>query len=98
MTGMPLRKIAFMSSELALAEPVPLTVAILSTKSLVRLGAGLVMGDPGGVGRCASGDLRLTRGAGAGLVLGVRPAHVRLLHVPGGRRAALGAQPAVHAQ
>jgi hypothetical protein len=36
MTGMPLRKIDFMSSVLALAEPVPLTVAILIAKSLMR--------------------------------------------------------------
>ncbi len=38
-TGMPFRKIDFISSVLALAEPVPLTVAILMTKSLTREGA-----------------------------------------------------------
>ncbi len=32
MTGTPLRKMDFMSSELALAEPVPFTVAILIAK------------------------------------------------------------------
>src|SRR5215467_8071673 len=37
---MPLLKIDFMSSELALAEPVPLTVAILMVKSLTRLAVG----------------------------------------------------------
>jgi hypothetical protein len=37
MTGMPLLKIDFMRSILALAEPVPLTVAILTTKSLIIL-------------------------------------------------------------
>ncbi len=35
MTGMPLRKMLFMSSVLALAEPVPFTVAILIAKSFV---------------------------------------------------------------
>src|ERR1700683_3250549 len=35
---MPLRKIDFMSSVLALAEPVPFTVAILMEKSLTRAG------------------------------------------------------------
>src|SRR6185312_15154555 len=34
---MPLRKMDFISSVLALAEPVPLTVAILIVKSLIRL-------------------------------------------------------------
>src|SRR6056297_771624 len=36
-TGMPIRNSAFINSPLALAEPVPLTVAILMTKSLVRV-------------------------------------------------------------
>src|SRR5262245_2333493 len=35
MTGTPLRKIDFISSELAEAEPVPFTVAILIAKSLI---------------------------------------------------------------
>jgi hypothetical protein len=34
MTGTPLRKMDFISSEFALAEPVPFTVAILIAKSL----------------------------------------------------------------
>jgi len=34
---MPLRKIDFISSVLALAEPVPFTVAILMVKSLTRV-------------------------------------------------------------
>jgi hypothetical protein len=33
-TGMPMRKIACISSPFALADPVPLTLAILSAKSL----------------------------------------------------------------
>ena len=42
MTGMPLLKIDFISSVLALAEPVPFTVAILMAKSLMR---GVLVGD-----------------------------------------------------
>src|SRR5262249_5958521 len=107
---MPLRKIDFMSSVLALAEPVPFTVAILIEKSLIR---GAVEGDMDGFAfvsswrawpaapgrpRCTSGDLRLLRRQGLGLVLGMGPMHVGLLHVPGGRRAALRAQAAVNTQ
>ena len=36
-TGMPIRKIACISRLLALAEPVPLTVAMRNAKSLVPL-------------------------------------------------------------
>jgi hypothetical protein len=39
-TGIPMRKIACMRRLFALAEPVPLTVAILKAKSLTRDGAG----------------------------------------------------------
>src|SRR3984957_8128994 len=46
---MPLLKIDFMSRVLALAEPVPLTVAILMVKSLTRLGGGWVIGLLSGV-------------------------------------------------
>src|SRR5271169_22953 len=84
---MPLLKIAFVSSKLALAEPVPLTVAILMVKSLMRAVFGMT-----------SGNLRLARLEGGGFIYRVRPEDLRLLHVPGSGRAALGAQPAVHAQ
>src|SRR5579863_8513747 len=83
---MPLRNTDFISSVFALAEPVPFTVAILIVKSLIRLMAG-------------SGGLRLP-----GLhrllrrILGLRPVDQRLLHVPGGRRATLGAEAAVHTE
>ena len=49
--GIPIRKIACMRSPLALAEPVPFTVAILKAKSLImkpvsgRRGAGRAGGD-----------------------------------------------------
>ena len=38
MTGTPLRKMDFMSSELALADPVPFTVAILIAKLFILSG------------------------------------------------------------
>src|SRR6516225_1988471 len=88
---MPLRKIDFISSVLALAEPVPFTVAILMEKSLTR--AGVTCGI-----RVGSGDLRFSDFERGGLVVGVRPVELRLLHVPGGGRTTLGAQAAVHAQ
>jgi hypothetical protein len=43
---MPLRKIDFISSVFALADPVPLTVAILMAKSLTREGAALIERPP----------------------------------------------------
>src|SRR5215472_17624724 len=89
---MPLRKIDFISSVLLLPEPVPFTVAILMVKSLMRARVAFDM-----VLR-PSGNLRLARLERAGLVGGERPMQLGLLHVPGGRRAALGAQPTVHAQ
>src|SRR5215475_13754135 len=105
---MPLRKIDFMSSVLALAEPVPLTVAILMVKSLMRAAGDAVMvvlgcswvapprGCAGGTG--GSGDLGFPGLEAHGFVARLRPVQLRLLHVPGGGRAALGAQAAVHAQ
>src|SRR5579863_7406581 len=54
-TGMPMRKMAFMSRPLALAEPVPFTLAILMTKSLTRL----VMAQLEGWGRLYGLDSRL---------------------------------------
>src|ERR1700728_1255235 len=88
---MPLLKIDFISSVLALADPVPLTVAILTVKSLTRAGllAGMMF---------SLRYLGLSRREGVGFVLRERPKELGLLHVPGGGRTALGAQPAVHAQ
>src|SRR5207342_1239243 len=84
MTGTPLLKMDFMSSELALAEPVPFTVAILIAKLFTLSGI--------------SGALRKLRGVCSGFVRGVRPLNVRLLHVPGRGRATFGAQAAVHTE
>src|SRR6516165_178007 len=99
---MPLRKIDFISSVLALAEPVPFTVAILMVKSLLRVRLAFDMMSWVAVGSlgggAASGDLRLARLERARLILGVWPVQLGFLHVPGGSRAALGAQAAVHAQ
>jgi len=89
MTGMPLRKIDFISRLLALAEPVPFTVAILMTKSLIRVA---VAGD-----RVPFADLQAIFGSFAcksrEFIDGKRPVHIRLLHVPGRGGAALRAQP-----
>src|SRR5688572_32865222 len=87
MTGTPLRKMDFMSSELALAEPVPFTVAILIAKLFMRSGIS------GARSSCNEGNLG---GVGGGLVHGARPQDRRLLHVPGRGGAALRAQAAVH--
>src|SRR6478735_8620197 len=84
MTGTPLRKMDFMSSVLALAEPVPFTVAILIAKLFTLSGISSALGKLGSV-----------RG---GFVGGVRPLDRGLLHVPGRGRATLGAQAAVHTQ
>src|SRR6185436_15626193 len=84
MTGTPLRKMDFISNELALAEPVPFTVAILIAKLLTLSGMSGALGNLGCVSRR--------------FVLGMRPPDRRLLHVPGRRRTALGTQAAMHAQ
>ncbi len=47
-TGMPIRKMACISSPLALADPVPFTVAIFSAKSLIR--SGMAARNPGASG------------------------------------------------
>src|ERR1700680_1713514 len=88
---MPLRRIDFISRGWALAEPVPFTVAILTEKSLTREGV-----DAGIWG--ASGNLGFSGLERLRLVLGVRPVHHGLLHVPRRGRTALRAQSAVHAQ
>src|SRR5687767_11694273 len=84
MTGTPLRKMDFISSELALAEPVPFTVAILIAKLFTLSGMSGALGKLGSV--CDS------------LVHGVRPPDRGLLHIPGRSRTALRAQAAVHTQ
>src|ERR1700704_7124996 len=94
MTGMPLRKIDFISSELALAEPVPFTVAILMTKSLIRAAVAGDMSTFCG----SSGDLRFLRLQVTRFIDGKRPVHIGFLHVPGCGWAALRAQPAVNTQ
>src|SRR5262245_38918446 len=88
---MPLRKMDFISSVLALAEPVPFTVAILIAKSLTL----------SVIASSWDGKLRRLghlRGGGRGFVLGTGPLHEGFLHIPRGSGAALGAQAAMHAQ
>src|SRR3954462_126263 len=86
---MPLRKMDFMSSVFALAEPVPFTVAILIAKSFVL---SWVITRP-----FLNGEGNLCR-LGGRFILGMRPLHERFLHVPRRGRAALGAQSAVNAE
>src|SRR5882672_7994273 len=94
---MPLRKMDFISSEFALAEPVPFTVAILIAKSLTWELAlafeGVVVGD-----MLVLRDLRFLRLERPPFIEGVRPVHDGFLHIPRGRRAALGTQATVHAE
>src|SRR5215472_18861747 len=78
LTGIPMRKIVCMRSPLALADPVPLTVAMPSAKSLTLA-------------------MRARRGRGLHERERVRDLQFELPHVPGGGRAALGAQPAMEA-
>src|SRR5687767_9787064 len=85
-TGTPMRRIERAKSSFAEAEPEPLTLANLTTKSLTALmvftSSIVLSGFP----------LRFSaRGTGVGNV------EQELLHVPGAGRAALGAQPAVQA-
>ncbi len=79
-----LRKIDFISSVLALAEPVPLTLAILIDE--------IVDAVLHAVSSMEAYCLPWRTSAACGQRI------VGLLHVPGGRRAALGAQAAVHAE
>src|SRR5438552_1463003 len=83
-TGMPMRRKLFANSSLAEAEPEPLTLANLMTKSLT---ASILF--------IALGGLLLPVAAAAGA--GVGHLEQELLHVPGAGRAALGAQAAVQA-
>src|SRR5262245_48290078 len=92
MTGMPLLKMLFIRRPLALAEPVPLTVAILMTKSLMREAWEC------GIEKVNSGDLGLFGLQSARLVRGMRPVHLGLLHIPCGRRTTLGTQATMHAE
>src|SRR5713101_4901413 len=83
-TGMPMRRKLFANSSFADAEPEPLTLANLMTKSLT---ASILF--------IALGGFLLP--VAAATVAGVGHLEQELLHVPGAGRAALGAQAAVQA-
>src|SRR5437667_1629965 len=85
LTGTPILRIDFAKSSFAEAEPEPFTLANLTTKALTDWMA-FVM--------AISGRFLLRRTAA---VAGVRQVEEELLHVPGARGAALGAQSAVQA-
>ena len=93
LTGTPMRRIARANSSLAEAEPEPLTLANLTTKSLTRLDALRSLRAHAAVHRLAL----VGRACAARHGPGVRHVEQELLHVPGAGRAALGAQAAVQA-
>src|SRR3977135_3895853 len=102
---MPLLKMDFISSVLALADPVPFTVAILMAKSLMPVEVMPVLvirvevgDDMDGVRpqAPAPGNLGFLRQEHSCFVLRLRPVQVGFLHVPRGGGTALGTQPAVH--
>src|SRR5581483_12319328 len=99
-TGIPMRKMACMSKLFALADPVPLTVAIVKAKSLMREAGCL----PRRANDSDTGHLHAVRGP---RVQSRRPLPARrraprirddqfkLSHVPRRRRTPLGAEPAM---
>src|SRR5215207_5679112 len=89
-TGTPMRRIARANNPFADAEPEPLTLANLTTKSLMRRSGSISvrMGSVGGE------RLRLLRVLHAAAIVRLRHVEQELLHVPGAGRAALGAQAA----
>src|SRR5215475_11291020 len=95
-TGMPIRKMACMSSPFALAEPVPFTVPILNAKSLMRElegAAPLMFCSAIAYRRCGvprSPDLRPCPSR-------VRNQQLELRHVPRSRRTPLRTQSTVQA-
>ena len=101
-----MRKMACMSRPLALADPVPLTVAILKAKSLMRSMTSMTVDaesacDAARASCCATACRTALHTAAMRLtcrrVARVRNLQLELPHVPRGGRAALGAQAAVQA-
>src|SRR5579864_5609102 len=90
-TGTPMRKIACMMRPLALADPVPFVLAILKAKSLTRSTFAEFKSSS-----CRRPCRRFVRVAAR--LTRPRDDELELLHVPRARRAALGAQAAVHAE
>src|SRR6185436_4522604 len=85
-TGTPMRRIARAKSSFADAEPEPLTLANLTTKSLTACTVFM----PPIFSSCLALRLAAARAC-------VRHVDQEFLHVPGTRRAALGTQPAMQA-
>src|SRR5688572_13660102 len=97
-TGIPIRKIACMIKLFALAEPVPLTVAILKAKSLMEditgafRGSSLEFRGRGLISRNSNLETRNSR-----VLPRIRNQDIRPPHIPRRGRAPLGAQSAVQA-
>ena len=87
-TGMPIRKMACISRLFALAEPVPLTLASLKAKSLMRVTSGAAV-----FSESSTAFLLIVSGFSS-----VGHREIELLHVPRGGGTALGAQSAVDAE
>src|SRR5688572_21554941 len=102
LTGTPMRRIALANSSLADAEPEPLTLANLTTKSLTAA-SGTIPAPCTWAFKAAPRPLRLrSRGLLRGMAVptcrtGLGHLDQRLLHVPRTGGAALRAQPAVQA-
>src|SRR5437588_10520472 len=92
LTGIPIRSTDLANSPLALAEPEPLTLANLTTKSLtLRIAAGAVFASNAIVSALFIRSSRAACGSG------LRHVEQELAHVPGAGRAALGAPAAMQA-
>ena len=94
LAGIPIRRIDLANSELALAEPDPLTLANLTTKSLTLWIAAISRFDCIAIG---SEPESSCRSSAAACRPGLRQVEKEFAHVPGAGRAALGAQAAMQA-
>src|ERR1700732_4100273 len=86
LAGIPIRRIDFANSALALAEPDPLTLANLTTKSLTLWIAALSRFDCDAIGSELVKDSHRLRHAGPAIVISRR--NFRMSHAPVGQRSA----------
>src|SRR5438132_12095156 len=86
LAGIPIRRIDLASSELALAEPEPLTLANLTTKSLTLWIAASLRFNCDAIGSELVKDGHRLRHAGPAIVVSRR--NLRMSHAPVGQRSA----------